>query len=107
MGVSSRNAGWLRLTVLPALAAAVLLLSGCAFQRPEDPVVLKGSDVPRLVGAAPGKVLAFRNLNGRWDQIPVQVDERALIDLGTVYNEPVNGVKLRRRRSRPDGRRQR
>ena len=94
MGVSSRNAGWLRLTVLPALAAALLLLSGCAFQRPEDPVVLKGSDVPRLVGAAPGKVLAFRNLNGRWDQIPVQVDERALIDLGTVYNEPADGVKL-------------
>ena len=94
VGVSSRNAGWRRLTVLPALAAAVVFLSGCAFQRPEDPIVLKGSETPRLVGAAPGKVLAFRYLNGRWDQVPVQVDERALIDLGTVYNESANGVKL-------------
>ena len=83
-----------RLGVLPVLAVAVALLSGCAFQRPEDPVVLEGSDVPRLTGAAPGKVIAFRYLNGRWEQIPVQVDERALIDLGTVYDEPADGVKL-------------
>ena len=94
VGVSLRNAGWRRRIVLPALAAAVVLLSGCAFQRPEDPIVLKGSDTPRLIGAAPGKVLAFRYLNVRWDQIPVQVDERALIDLGTVYDESPNGVKL-------------
>jgi hypothetical protein len=94
VGVSSRNAGWRRRIVLPALAVAVVLLSGCAFQRPEDPIVLKGSDTPRLIGAAPGKVLAFRYLNGRWDQIPVQVDERALIDLGTVSDESPNGVKL-------------
>ncbi len=71
-----------------------VLLSGCAFQRPEDPVVLNGSDVPRLIGVPPGKVLAFRQLNGQWQQVPVQVDERAMIDLGTVYDEPANGVEL-------------
>jgi len=80
--------------LLPVLLLVGVGLSGCAFERPEDPVVLKGSDVPRLVGAQPGKVLAFRQLNGQWDQVPVQVDERAMIDLGTVYNGPANGIKV-------------
>ena len=83
-----------RALALLIVAATSVALSGCAFQRPEDPVVLRGSDLPRLIGAQPDKVLAFRYLNGQWDQVPVQVDERALIDLGTVYNEPANNVKV-------------
>ena len=69
-------------------------MSGCAAQRPEDPVVLTGSDVPRLAGAQPGKVLAYRYFNGTWDQVPVQVDERAMVDLGKVYNQAANGVQV-------------
>jgi hypothetical protein len=75
-------------------AAAATALSGCAAQRPQDPVVVKGSDVPRLVGAPPGKVIAYRYLNDHWEQVPVQVDERAMIDLGAVYNQAPNGVRV-------------
>ena len=46
-----------------------------------------------LNGAAPGDVVAFA-WNGSWRQVPVQVDERAPIDLGRVYNDPPNGVVL-------------
>lgn len=82
---------------LPPVVTVVILaliLSGCAAQRPEDPVILKGSDVPSLLGSPPGKVLAYRYFNGQWGQVPVQVDERAMIDLGSVYNGPANGVRI-------------
>jgi hypothetical protein len=71
-----------------------MALTGCAAQRPQDPVVVTGSDVPRLVGAQPQKVIAYRYLNGQWDQVPVQVDERAMVDLGTVYHQAANGVRV-------------
>ena len=73
-------------------AFAGLALSGCVAQRPEDPVVITGAQVPRLAGATPGSVVAFRWMDGRWEQVPVQVDERAQVDLGRVYNEAPNGV---------------
>lgn len=76
------------------LVAAAAAVSGCAAERPEDPVVVTGNDVPRLAGSPPAKVIAYRYLNGQWQQVPVQVDERALIDLGTVYNQPPNGVRV-------------
>jgi hypothetical protein len=80
--------------VLSVAAAAAMLLSGCAAQRPQDPAVVTGSGVPRLVGAPPAKVIAYRYLNGQWQQIPVQVDERAMIDLGAVYNQAPNGARV-------------
>jgi hypothetical protein len=84
----------IRRRALIGVAAVAMLLSGCALQRPHDPVVVTGSDVPRLVGAQPQKVIAYRYLNGQWKQIPVQVDERAMVDLGTVYNQAPNGVRV-------------
>ena len=66
-------------------------LVGCVAQRPEDPVVLNADQVPRLLGAQPGKVLAFRYLTDRWDQVPVQVDERALVDLAKPKNAAPTG----------------
>ena len=74
---------------LPILLAVGILLTLSAFShrlapaafamstlnRPADPVVLTGSDVPSLVGIAPGDLVAFRYESG-WQQIPVQVDER-------------------------------
>jgi hypothetical protein len=71
---------------LLALALLALTLGGCAAQRPEDPVVLTGADLPRLAGVQPAKVIAFRWLGQRWDQVPVQVDERAVIDLAKPKN---------------------
>jgi hypothetical protein len=85
-----RHAARLLTCCLIAVAAGVL--SGCVPERPEDPVVLTGAQVPRLVGSTPGSVVAFRWVDSRWEQVPVQVDERAQVDLGRVYNQAPNGV---------------
>jgi hypothetical protein len=61
--------------------------------RGADPVVLTGADVPGLNGIAPTDLVAFRYTTD-WQQIPVQVDERAVVDLGTVYNSTPAGVKV-------------
>jgi hypothetical protein len=80
----------LRLVSLLA-AAAVLVLPSVATAdtgvpgRESDPVVVDGADVPALLGAQPGRVVAF-SWDGHWQQIPVQVDERAMIDYASVRN---------------------
>jgi hypothetical protein len=56
-----------------------------ALNRPSDPVVLTGANLPSFVGVAPGNLVAFR-YSGGWQQVPVQVDERAVVDFSTVYN---------------------
>jgi hypothetical protein len=59
--------------------------------RPADPVVLAGSRLPSLAGAPPRRVVAFRWARG-WQQVPVQVDERAQVDLGAAYDQSPAGV---------------
>ena len=56
-----------------------------------DPVIMTGADVAGLCGSAPGDLVAFRYAGG-WEQIPVQVDERAEVDFDQVYNQPPSGV---------------
>ena len=75
----------MRRLALLAAAGVALGATGCTLNRPEDPVVLTGSQLPALSSVAAGDVVAFRWING-WDQVPVQVDERKSVDLGTVYN---------------------
>lgn len=82
-----------------ALAAAILLglvvsnpgslrgavaAGGSTLDRPEDPVVMTGADIPTLNGIAPHDLVAFR-YEGGWTQIPVQVDERDTKTFTTVY----------------------
>jgi hypothetical protein len=68
------------------LAAPTLPAGASPLHRPADPVVLTGADVdPRLTGIAPNLLVAFRYDTG-WVQIPVQVDERDVINFDTVYN---------------------
>lgn len=90
-----------------------------AFNRPQDPVVMTGQALPRLIGESPAKLLAYRwdsrskrpkkgspkakkSPGGRWVRVPVQVDERAMIDFGgspfgaaptskTIYGTPPIG----------------
>ncbi len=61
---------------------------GSSLNRPEDPVILTGADVPTLVGIAPHDLVAFR-YDGAWTQIPAQVDERDVKTFTTVYNGAV------------------
>ncbi|MCB0858038.1 MAG: hypothetical protein KDB57_07970 [Solirubrobacterales bacterium] len=51
--------------------------------RSSDPVVLAGSQVTPLIGSEPDSVVAFA-WDGSWRQIPVQIDERKIIDYGTI-----------------------
>ena len=71
-------------------AAASLTFTGCTLNRPADPVVLTGADVQALSSVPAGDVVAFRWIDG-WLQVPVQVDERKVIDLGQVYNGSFGG----------------
>jgi len=83
------NLPFLRLLPLTfALGLFLLVVSAGAaatLDRPADPVVLTGADVPALLGVAPGDIVAFRYDSG-WIQIPIQVDERAVVDFADIYN---------------------
>ncbi len=68
--------------LLPAFVPAA---HGNALARERDPLVLTGAQIPGLNGVAPDRIVAFRFEAG-WVQIPVQVDERAVVDWGTIYH---------------------
>lgn len=71
------------------LVPAVCLAGG--LNRPYDPVVMRGADLPALMGYPPDQVVGFR-YEGGWVQIPVQIDERKIVDYGVVYNLGVVGL---------------
>src|SRR4029079_14115947 len=56
--------------------------------RQSDPVVLTGADVPSLTHVAPGKIVGFRWGGSVWTQIPVQIDERAVVNFSKIYHTP-------------------
>lgn len=83
-------------------AVALLMVAGglaacdtesSTVSRPTQPAVLTGADLPDLVGEAPSSIVAFKHVrrNGAatWVQIPVQVDERAVVPFG---NQPGNNT---------------
>jgi hypothetical protein len=59
-----------------------------ALSRPAEPAVLTGDDLSRMSGVAPDEIAAFRydRAADRWGQIPVQVDERHVVDFREVHN---------------------
>jgi hypothetical protein len=59
--------------------------SANALGRDDEAVVLDGSSIPSLLGIPPSLLVAFRHDAG-WTAIPVQVDERAVVEFGTIYN---------------------
>lgn len=80
---------------------AVLLLSSCNtrfganLQRTDDAVVLTGSQLPKLLGAAPRSVVGFAWDGKVWTQVPVQVDERDDVSPGQIYHwDPSKWPKL-------------
>lgn len=74
-----------------AVVAAAVALTGCetgsTLGRADAPQVLTGADLPTLVGAAPSTVVAFAYVwndgEPSWKQIPVQIDERKVVDFGS------------------------
>ncbi len=60
--------------------------------RASDPVVLKGANVPTKLKVSPKKIVAFK-WNGKWAQIPVQIDERHVVSARSLYpDNPVGYV---------------
>jgi hypothetical protein len=77
---------------IAGVAVVATGLAGCdqapsTVRRVVDPVVLTGAQLPALVGATPGDVVAFAHRKpggtATWDQIPVQIDERKVVPFGT------------------------
>jgi len=80
---------WARRGAIGAVGLALLGLASCDFStldRVDQPVVMKGSDLPTLIGVPAGSIVAFahRRVSGSptWTQVPVQVDERKVVDFG-------------------------
>lgn len=78
-----------RLIVLVALADGNTIAAS-TLNRGSDPVVMLGSDLPTFNGLAVNLVVGFR-YDGGWQQIPIQIDERKVVDFGTVYNDGTYG----------------
>ena len=77
------------LVLVPALLGlAACTRFGATLTRPSDPVVLAGSAVPKLLGGDPMHVVGFAWDGSAWHQIPVQVDERDLVNPGQIYHRP-------------------
>jgi len=91
---SSRRRRHVGLAVAGALAVVLVACEDTnTTKRSDEPVVLTGADLPSLLGATPGRIVAFAHSrpDGRstWTQIPVQVDQRKVIDYGE--KPPTNG----------------
>src|SRR5262249_32775703 len=96
-----RSYGWMCTTwVGIATLLGFISLSAIKAQAPpppdrsSDPVMLTGSQIPGLLGQAPGTMVGFRwnTATASWVQIPIQVDERHVVDFGTVYNSTLQGA---------------
>lgn len=84
VGRGLRESGCGLLAVVCLLLLTTPASASVATARPDEPVVLKGSEASRLIGAQPGRVVAFK-YDGGWTQIPVQVDERKTVSVRTLY----------------------
>ncbi|MGZ6925587.1 MAG: hypothetical protein ACXVJF_02610 [Acidimicrobiia bacterium] len=70
------------------LALAACTRFGAVLTRPSDPVVLAAGSLPKLLGGDPTHVVGFAWDGTTWHQIPVQVDERDLVNPGQIYHRP-------------------
>lgn len=71
-----------------SLATILLWIGGYTqspLNRPDDPIIVNGSLLPSYHGIAPDSLVAFKYESGNWIQIPLQIDERALLDIASGY----------------------
>jgi len=81
-------------TALLVVGFGTSVLSACtknggSLTRPDDPVVLQGSALPKLLGSDPMHVVGFAWNGSAWVQLPVQVDQRDQVNPGEILNRPV------------------
>ena len=56
--------------------------------RPADPVIVTGAGLPQLVNGSKTDIVGFRWTGSAWVQLPIQIDERAVVNFGKIYNNP-------------------
>ena len=56
--------------------------------RASDPVVLTGANLPVFNNGSKSTIVGFRWSGTAWVQLPIQVDERAVVNFGKIYNNP-------------------
>ncbi len=80
--------GVLACAAVAAVASVVPVNNAIAVPvtRASDPVVLTGADLPKFLNGLRPTILGFRWSGSAWQQIPIQVDERAVVSIGKVYN---------------------
>ena len=50
--------------------------------------MLTGADIPQLNNGAKADLVGFRWTGSAWVQLPIQIDERAVVNFGKIYNNP-------------------
>lgn len=82
-----------RIVLLSALGLWGSLCSGqsSSLSRDKDPVIIAGASLPDFSTLSPHEIVGFKYVSGNWIQIPVQADERALLDIVTPYG-PLAGT---------------
>jgi hypothetical protein len=84
----------LRACLIPCVAFLALWpgpAAGSTLDRDSDPIVMTESELDRLLGTVPERIVALAYALG-WVQVPAQVDERAVNDFGIVCNTDPTGI---------------
>lgn len=81
------------LVLVGLMGAGLVSVGGSAasavpLTRPSDPVVMTASRFPTLVNTNRSLIVGFRWSGSAWQQFPIQIDERAVVSFGTIYNNP-------------------
>jgi len=89
--LGARTGGRRKVFAVAIIGVLALVAVACIdvnmVDRPEEPVVFTGAELPALTGAEPEEIVAFAHTRPNsvptWTQIPVQVDERTVVDFGS------------------------
>ncbi len=88
--MQGRLRGAVALAIVGLVAVACDYVHAPFLARVDGPVVVEGADMPDVValGLDPDRLLGFRwdDATAGWVQIPVQVDERVVVDFGSQPN---------------------
>jgi len=81
-------------SLLVAITGSTDPVGAAPVNRPADPIVLTGANLPALTTAKPVQLVGFAATATGWRQIPIQIDERAVLNFGRVYNGAANNVNV-------------
>lgn len=73
------------LSIILITASIIAIAQSSSLNRPFDPVVIQGSNLPAYSNLLPNQIVGFKYVNNIFIQIPIQVDERAVLDIVTPY----------------------